>query len=162
MIGTARFGSARFSSQTFRQKYSGIYLRRQPNQPDIRAPELRFGLGLGQFRPKGLKKIPIFWLWAQMSAKLIRKSPFNFPFRVPLHVRLRRVHPSVRRILLRGHGPSQTALGTRVWFPSIQPHFNHSTFSVSLCPVLAITSTFGVCTIAGHRTNSVMLIMPFL
>ena len=33
---------------------------------------------------------------------------------------------------------------------------------VSLCPVLAITSTFGVCTIAGHRTNSVMLIMPFL
>lgn len=35
-------------------------------------------------------------------------------------------------------------------------------FRVSLCPVLAITSTFGVCTIAGHRTNSVMLIMPFL
>lgn len=33
---------------------------------------------------------------------------------------------------------------------------------VSLCPVLAITSTFGACTIGGYRTNSVMLIMPFL
>uniref|UniRef100_A0A914LPI4 SSD domain-containing protein n=1 Tax=Meloidogyne incognita TaxID=6306 RepID=A0A914LPI4_MELIC len=33
---------------------------------------------------------------------------------------------------------------------------------VSLCPVLAITSTFGACTLAGYRTNSVILIMPFL
>ncbi|KAL3071140.1 hypothetical protein niasHT_033120 [Heterodera trifolii] len=33
---------------------------------------------------------------------------------------------------------------------------------ICLCPVLSVTSTFGVCTIAGHRTNSLMLIMPFL
>lgn len=34
--------------------------------------------------------------------------------------------------------------------------------AVSLCPVLAITTTFGVCTAIGWRTNSAMLIMPFL
>lgn len=32
----------------------------------------------------------------------------------------------------------------------------------ALCPLLAVTCTFGVCTLMGLRTNSVMLIMPFL
>ena len=33
---------------------------------------------------------------------------------------------------------------------------------VSMCPVLSITSTFGVFALLGLRINSVMLIMPFL
>ncbi|KAI1722338.1 patched family domain-containing protein [Ditylenchus destructor] len=33
---------------------------------------------------------------------------------------------------------------------------------ISLCPTLAITSTFGICSLVGLRTNSVMLLMPFL
>uniref|UniRef100_A0A915ELK0 SSD domain-containing protein n=1 Tax=Ditylenchus dipsaci TaxID=166011 RepID=A0A915ELK0_9BILA len=33
---------------------------------------------------------------------------------------------------------------------------------ISLCPTLAITSTFGICSLIGLRTNSVMLLMPFL
>ncbi|KAK0394459.1 hypothetical protein QR680_000749 [Steinernema hermaphroditum] len=32
----------------------------------------------------------------------------------------------------------------------------------TLCPIFAITSTFGICAIAGLRTNSLLLIMPFL
>ncbi|VDK44810.1 unnamed protein product [Anisakis simplex] len=35
-------------------------------------------------------------------------------------------------------------------------------FGASICPVLAITSTFGICAIASLRTNTIMLIMPFL
>lgn len=33
---------------------------------------------------------------------------------------------------------------------------------ISLCPVFAITTTFGICTFLQWRTNSAMLITPFL
>lgn len=33
---------------------------------------------------------------------------------------------------------------------------------ISLCPTLSITCAFGLCAMIGLRTNSVMLIMPFL
>uniref|UniRef100_A0A915BS05 SSD domain-containing protein n=1 Tax=Parascaris univalens TaxID=6257 RepID=A0A915BS05_PARUN len=35
-------------------------------------------------------------------------------------------------------------------------------FGATVCPILAITVTFGVCALASLRTNTIMLIMPFL
>lgn len=34
--------------------------------------------------------------------------------------------------------------------------------AASIVPVLAVTTTLGLCSIAGMRTNSLLLIMPFL
>uniref|UniRef100_A0A0K0DTA2 SSD domain-containing protein n=1 Tax=Strongyloides stercoralis TaxID=6248 RepID=A0A0K0DTA2_STRER len=55
-----------------------------------------------------------------------------------------------------------TVFSSSIYFNSIDLGKILTAFGISLCPVLAVTTTFGCLTILGFRTNSVMLIMPFL
>ncbi|CEF66711.1 Sterol-sensing domain and Patched family-containing protein [Strongyloides ratti] len=55
-----------------------------------------------------------------------------------------------------------TVFSSSIYFNSIDLGKILAAIGISLCPVLAVTTTFGCLTILGFRTNSVMLIMPFL
>ncbi|KAH7728589.1 CRE-PTR-5 protein [Aphelenchoides avenae] len=55
-----------------------------------------------------------------------------------------------------------TVLGSSYFYGVLDPGKLLLAFGVTLCPLLSVTCTFGICTLVGLRTNSVMLIMPFL
>jgi predicted RND superfamily exporter protein len=55
-----------------------------------------------------------------------------------------------------------TMLGSSYFYGVLDPGKLLLALGATLCPLLAVTCTFGICTLAGLRTNSVMLIMPFL
>ncbi|TKR93870.1 hypothetical protein L596_008245 [Steinernema carpocapsae] len=57
---------------------------------------------------------------------------------------------------------SLTVLSSAFYFDVLDLFKLLIAFGTTLCPIFAITATFGVCAIAGLRTNSLMLIMPFL
>lgn len=55
-----------------------------------------------------------------------------------------------------------TVIGSATFNGVMDPAKLIVAFGATVCPVLAITVTFGVCALASLRTNTIMLIMPFL
>uniref|UniRef100_A0A0N4ZNE8 SSD domain-containing protein n=1 Tax=Parastrongyloides trichosuri TaxID=131310 RepID=A0A0N4ZNE8_PARTI len=55
-----------------------------------------------------------------------------------------------------------TVFSSSIYFNAVDKGKLLAAFGISICPVLAVTTTFGCLTLLGFRTNSVMLIMPFL
>uniref|UniRef100_A0A0N5CGS7 SSD domain-containing protein n=1 Tax=Strongyloides papillosus TaxID=174720 RepID=A0A0N5CGS7_STREA len=55
-----------------------------------------------------------------------------------------------------------TVFSSSIYFNALDLGKILAAFGISICPVLAVTTTFGCLTLLGFRTNSVMLIMPFL
>ncbi|PIO66704.1 patched family protein, partial [Teladorsagia circumcincta] len=55
-----------------------------------------------------------------------------------------------------------TVSGSSLYFDRLRWSTFLVAVSCAIVPVLAITTTFGLCSLIGNRTNSLMLIMPFL
>ncbi|VDO52064.1 unnamed protein product [Haemonchus placei] len=55
-----------------------------------------------------------------------------------------------------------TVSGSSLYFDRLRWSTILVAVSCAIVPVLAITTTFGLCSLIGNRTNSLMLIMPFL
>uniref|UniRef100_A0AC35TGZ3 SSD domain-containing protein n=1 Tax=Rhabditophanes sp. KR3021 TaxID=114890 RepID=A0AC35TGZ3_9BILA len=55
-----------------------------------------------------------------------------------------------------------TIFSSAIYFKAMDKGKVFIAIGIAICPVLAVTTTFGVFSILGLRTNSVMLIMPFL
>ncbi|KAK5972088.1 hypothetical protein GCK32_016324, partial [Trichostrongylus colubriformis] len=55
-----------------------------------------------------------------------------------------------------------TVSGSSLYFDRLRWSTMLVAVSCAIVPVLAITTTFGLCSLIGNRTNSLMLIMPFL
>ncbi|WKX90079.1 hypothetical protein Q1695_009149 [Nippostrongylus brasiliensis] len=55
-----------------------------------------------------------------------------------------------------------TVCGSSLYFDRLTWNTIIVAVSCAVVPVLAVTTTFGLCSLIGNRTNSLMLIMPFL
>lgn len=55
-----------------------------------------------------------------------------------------------------------TVLGSALFYDEVDAGKFLVAAGATFCPIVAITSTYGLISLCGMRTNSFMLVMPFL